>query len=112
LVIDFLPVKEVRMDRRELLKSMVAFPTLVAVPTFGLTTNGAKATYGVSVDTSRQIIVWVDKDVMPAEAAKRGLPDNAVVIPVTVPHGMTIDQVVRVCQPAEKPDKVFFQARG
>jgi hypothetical protein len=82
-------------NRRDILKS------LIAVPTFGSIINGAKATYGVTVDTTKQIIVWVDKDVMSLEQAKKELPANAIVIPVTVPHGMTIDQVIRVTQPEQ-----------
>jgi hypothetical protein len=92
------------MNRRELFKAMTA------VPFFVFSTNGRKAEYGVNIDPNRQLIVFFDQNVIP-EAVSKTLNDNItskppIIIPVDVPHGMTIDQVVRFFQgPEEKSNR-------
>ena len=94
------------MDRRELLKVMVA------APVFMTRVNGIKQEYGANLDPNRETVIFVDKVVIKPEIVEEKLkgvfPKDPWVIGVDVPHGMTIDQVVRMFQgleqkPAPKP---------
>jgi len=93
------------MTRREL------FAAMTAVPMFMLSHNGRKAEYGATVDPNRQLILFYDQNVIPEAALSKTLDNNItakppIIIPVDVPHGMTIDQIVRVFQgPEEKSNK-------
>ena len=84
------------MDRRELLKAMVAAPVFTVIQ------NERKEQYGVTLDPNRETVIFVDKAVIPpeivAQILKGKFPKDPWIIPVDVPHGMTIDQVVRVFQ--------------
>jgi hypothetical protein len=81
------------MNRRELFKRMLA------VPMFPMVFNGRKVYCDGVVDSTKKLIVFVDKNAIPPELVSDMLKDrDPIVIPVDVPSGMSIDQVVRMFQ--------------
>jgi hypothetical protein len=81
------------MNRRELFKRMVAVPMGV------LALNGRKLQCKGIIDSTKKLIVFVDKNAMPPELVESGLKGlDLIVVPVDVPSGMSIDQVVRMFQ--------------
>ena len=81
------------MNRRELLKTMAAVPLSVT------SLNGRKLKCSGIVDSAKKIVIFVDRNAMPPEFVPsqiKGL--DTIVIPVDVPSGMSIDQVVRMFQ--------------
>jgi len=81
------------MNRRELFKRMVAVPLSV------LSLNGRKLQCSGIVDSAKKIVIFVDKNAMPPEMVPSQIIGiDTVVIPVDVPSGMCIDQVVRMFQ--------------
>jgi hypothetical protein len=81
------------MNRRELFKAMTAVPMMTA------TLNGRKFKFSGIVDSNKKLIAFVDKNVLPPELVESPLKGlDIIVIPVDVPSGMSIDQVVRMFQ--------------
>jgi hypothetical protein len=83
------------MNRRELLKGMTAAPFST------MFINKRAAWFTSPID--RKVVLFLDEAVFPADKAAemavcwdKKLSLETVIIPVTVPEGKSIDQVVRV----------------
>jgi hypothetical protein len=81
------------MNRREL------FQRMIAVPLFVTTLNGRKLKASGTVDSAKKIVIFVDQNAMPPSMVPSQIKGiDTIVIPVDVPSGMSIDQVVRMFQ--------------
>jgi hypothetical protein len=81
------------MNRRELFKRMVAVPLSV------MSLSGRKLKASGIVDSTKKIVIFVDRNAMPPELVPSEIIGiDTIVIPVDVPSGMCIDQVVRMFQ--------------
>ena len=82
------------MDRRNALKSLSAVASSSA-----LFLGGKQATLDVLTTPGKRLIVFVDENAMPARVAetlREALPGESVIVPVRVPQGLSIKDVILI----------------
>ena len=79
------------MNRRQLLKVLPAASVATAF------LNGKPASAAFEIPTGRKIIIFVNESVIPLDIfAKIKLPVEAILCPVPIAEGQTIDDVIRI----------------
>jgi hypothetical protein len=81
------------MDRREALKS------LSVAGSSALFLDGKQATLDAVATSERKLVIFVDENVMPAKVAETlagKLPIDPVIVPVRVPQGLSIKDLILI----------------
>lgn len=79
------------MKRRDLLKALPAASIATAF------LNGRPVTAAFEIPAGRKVIIFVNENVIPFDTfAKIKLPVEAILCPVRIPEGQTIDDAIRL----------------